>query len=44
MSTLQGYKIRLTSIRFRARHGALRAERDLPRDFVVDVNRTAIGP
>ena len=31
------YKIRLQNIRFRARHGALRAERDLPRDFVVDV-------
>lgn len=32
------YKIRLQNIRFRARHGALRAERDLPRDFVVDVS------
>jgi len=31
------YKIRLQGIRFRARHGALRAERDLPRDFVVDI-------
>jgi 7,8-dihydroneopterin aldolase/epimerase/oxygenase len=31
------YKIRLQNIRFRARHGALRAERDLPRDFVVDL-------
>ncbi len=31
------YKIRLQNIRFRARHGALKAERDLPRDFVVDV-------
>ena len=35
--TLSTYKIRLQGIRFRARHGALRAERDLPRDFVVDV-------
>ncbi|MFO0590906.1 MAG: dihydroneopterin aldolase [Polyangiaceae bacterium] len=35
--TLTNYKIRLQGIRFRARHGALRAERDLPRDFVVDV-------
>jgi dihydroneopterin aldolase len=35
--TIQTYKIRLQNIRFRARHGALRAERDLPRDFVVDV-------
>ena len=35
--TLTTYKIRLQGIRFRARHGALRAERDLPRDFVVDV-------
>jgi dihydroneopterin aldolase len=33
---LATYKIRLQNIRFRARHGALRAERDLPRDFVVD--------
>lgn len=32
------YKIRLQNIRFRARHGALRAERDLPRDFVVDLS------
>ncbi|MEZ4296948.1 MAG: dihydroneopterin aldolase [Polyangiaceae bacterium] len=34
---ISNYKIRLQNIRFRARHGALRAERDLPRDFVVDV-------
>lgn len=32
------YRIRLQNIRFRARHGALRAERDLPRDFVVDAS------
>jgi dihydroneopterin aldolase len=29
------YRIRLEGIRFRARHGASRAERDLPQDFVV---------
>jgi dihydroneopterin aldolase len=29
------YKIRLDSIRFRGRHGASRAERDLPQDFSV---------
>lgn len=34
---VSNYKIRLQNIRFRARHGALRAERDLPRDFVVDL-------
>lgn len=37
MTMLSTYKIRLHNIRFRARHGALRAERDLPRDFMVDV-------
>lgn len=31
------YKIRLEGIRFRARHGASRAERDLPQDFVVNL-------
>ncbi|XYH95983.1 dihydroneopterin aldolase [Sorangium sp. So ce1128] len=32
---IQTYRIRLDGIRFRARHGASRAERDLPQDFVV---------
>lgn len=36
--TISTYKIRLQNIRFRAKHGALRAERDLPRDFVADVS------
>ena len=31
------YRIRLEGIRFRARHGASAAERDLPQDFVVDL-------
>ena len=31
------YTIRLEGIRFRARHGASRAERDLLQDFVVDM-------
>ncbi|MGK4002045.1 dihydroneopterin aldolase [Sorangium sp. So ce1036] len=34
-SVIQTYRIRLDGIRFRARHGASRAERDLPQDFVV---------
>jgi 7,8-dihydroneopterin aldolase/epimerase/oxygenase len=34
---LDGYRIRLEGIRFRARHGASRAERDLPQDFTVDL-------
>jgi dihydroneopterin aldolase len=34
MST-EAYTIRLEGIRFRARHGASRAERGLPQDFVV---------
>ncbi len=31
------YRILLEGIRFRARHGASRAERDLPQDFVVNL-------
>lgn len=31
------YRIRLEGIRFRAKHGASRAERDLPQDFVVNL-------
>jgi 7,8-dihydroneopterin aldolase/epimerase/oxygenase len=34
---LQTYRIRLDGIRFRARHGVSRAERDLPQDFVVNL-------
>lgn len=34
-SVIQSYRIRLDGIRFRAKHGASRAERDLPQDFVV---------
>ncbi|XXT17622.1 dihydroneopterin aldolase [Sorangium sp. So ce429] len=32
---IQTYRIRLDGVRFRAKHGASRAERDLPQDFVV---------
>lgn len=35
--SVQSYRIRLEGIRFRARHGASRAERDLPQDFVVNL-------
>ena len=35
MTSIQTYRIRLEGIRFRARHGVSRAERDLPQDFVV---------
>ena len=35
---IEGYKIRLEGIRFRARHGVSRAERDLPQDFIVDLD------
>ena len=34
------YRIRLEGIRFRARHGVSPAERDLPQDFVVDLDVT----
>ncbi len=37
-STIERYQIRLEGIRFRARHGASRAERGLPQDFVVNLN------
>jgi dihydroneopterin aldolase len=36
-ASVESYRIRLTGIRFRARHGVSRAERDLPQDFVVDL-------
>lgn len=39
-SIVDTYRIHLHHIRFRARHGALRAERDLLRDFVVDLSVT----
>jgi dihydroneopterin aldolase len=35
--TTRSYTIKLDGIRFRARHGVSRAERDLPQDFVVDL-------
>ncbi len=34
---VHSYSIRLEGIRFRGRHGASKAERDLPQDFVVDI-------
>jgi len=37
---VDAYRIRLEGIRFRARHGASRAERDLPQDFVVHLDVT----
>lgn len=37
-ASIQGYRIRMQGVRFRARHGASRAERGLPQDFVVDVD------
>jgi dihydroneopterin aldolase len=36
-ASVDSYRIRLEGIRFRARHGASRAERDLPQDFVVNL-------
>jgi len=36
--TIDHYRMHLEGIRFRARHGASRAERDLPQDFVVGVD------
>src|SRR6187200_356271 len=39
-SVIQTYRIRLDGIRFRARHGVSRAERDLPQDFVVHLEVT----
>ena len=38
--SIESYHIRLAGIRFRARHGASRAERGLPQDFVVDLDVT----
>lgn len=35
---VETYRIRMEGIRFRARHGASRAERDLPQDFVVHLD------
>lgn len=37
MASVDRYRIELHGIRFRGRHGASRAERDLPQDFVVDL-------
>lgn len=34
------YKIRLVGVRFRARHGVSDSERDLPQDFLADVEVT----
>jgi dihydroneopterin aldolase len=39
-ASVETYRIRLAGIRFRARHGVSRAERDLPQDFVVDLEVT----
>jgi len=39
-ASIESYHIRLAGIRFRARHGASRAERGLPQDFVVDLDVT----
>ncbi len=39
-ASVDAYRIRLEGIRFRARHGASRAERDLPQDFVVHLDVT----
>ncbi len=35
--SVESYKIQLEGIRFRARHGVSKAERDLPQDFVVSL-------
>jgi dihydroneopterin aldolase len=37
-SVVESYRIHLEGIRFRARHGVSRAERDLPQDFVVHLD------
>lgn len=39
-ASVDQYRIRLDGIRFRARHGASQAERDLLQDFVVDLEAT----
>ena len=36
--SIHAYRIRLEGVRFRARHGVSRAERDLPQDFVVNLD------
>jgi 7,8-dihydroneopterin aldolase/epimerase/oxygenase len=38
MTQLRTYAIHLDGIRFRGRHGASRAERDLPQDFVATLD------
>ena len=38
--TLLEYKIRLDGIRFRGKHGVSDSERDLPQDFLVNVEAT----
>ncbi len=38
MSNIRTYMIHLDGIRFRGRHGASRAERDLPQDFVATLD------
>lgn len=38
MAQLRTYTIHLDGIRFRGRHGASRAERDLPQDFVATLD------
>ncbi len=40
MSTERTYRIELRGVRFRARFGASRSERDLPQDVSVDVDLT----
>jgi dihydroneopterin aldolase len=37
-ASVETYRIHLEGIRFRARHGVSRAERDLPQDFVVNLD------
>lgn len=37
---VDSYAIRMEGIRFRGRHGVSQAERDLPQDFVVDLEVT----
>lgn len=39
-ASVDTYRIRMEGIRFRARHGVSRAERDLPQDFVVHLDVT----
>jgi dihydroneopterin aldolase len=37
VKSIERYRIELLGIRFRGKHGASRAERDLPQDFIVDL-------